>query len=94
MFKLNYFTPGEGGVRGPSSNLWGWYAGGGGGGVPMNGIGPKGQDGKGSFRATGGIGFGAGGGAGGYTFYENPGGNGWRYGGGNGAPGFVYVEWD
>ena len=46
-------------------------------------FGGMGADGR---VAYGGIGYGAGGGAGGYTYFIN--------GGGNGADGLVYIEWD
>lgn len=44
----------------------------------------------------GGKGFGAGGGGGGFAgdLGEGGPGNGWRYAGGNGTDGLVYVEWD
>lgn len=46
----------------------------------------------------GGKGFGAGGGGGGFagntvTYPTQPG-NGWRFAGGNGTNGLVYIEWD
>ena len=44
----------------------------------------------------GGKGFGAGGGGGGFAGDLNEGGpgTGWRFAGGNGTDGLVYVEWD
>lgn len=62
-------------------------AGGGGGGVLFDGIGPNATNGaQSSYKGYGGIGYGAGGGGGGEPGSINQ-------IGGNGAPGFVYLEW-
>lgn len=63
-------------------------AGGGGGGVLFDGSGPNGTDGAMSpNEGHGGIGYGAGGGGGGAELIS------YIAAGGNGASGFVYLEW-
>ena len=92
IFKQNSFTSGAGGIRssGKLSGAYYWRFGSGGGGVLMNGEGPKGQGGPSTFRGYGGIGYGAGGGSGGFDDTTT-----WtRLVGGNGAGGLVYIEWD
>ena len=86
LIRYANFTAGAGGLGGVTSHS----PGGGGGGVRYFGGGPNGADGAQGFSGKGGQGYGGGGGAGGYessfcTF---------RYSGGNGAYGLVYVEWD
>lgn len=85
MFIRNSITAGAGGAGGQSSHS----GGGGGGGILINGTGPSGGDGPQSFSAKGGAGYGGGGGAGGYNSSTSS----FRYAGGNGANGVVYVEW-
>lgn len=65
-------------------------AGGGGGGVLFDGSGPNATNGaEVSYKGYGGIGYGAGGGGGGEPGNQG----GISQIGGNGAPGFVYLEW-
>ena len=92
-FKKSIMTAGEGGEPGlqtPPGSGATYIAGGGAGGVLIEGKGPQGGDGVRKFEygtgAKGGLGYGAGGGAGGADYYVN-------YAGGNGAPGMVYLEW-
>ncbi len=86
VFKYSSLTPGEGGLFGSSSH----GAGGGAGGMLLNGMGPSAQNGENPFSGVGGKGYGAGGGAGGYdkkfpsTYWA----------GGDGADGFAFIEWD
>ena len=84
MFKYAQFSAGRGGAGGSSSHS----GGGGGGGVLLFGSGPNGADGENHFSGKGGKGYGAGGGGGGYEM-----GNSKSWNGGNGADGFVYIEW-
>ena len=87
IFTLNMFISGSGGAGANGVNI----GGGGGGGVLMNGEGPSG--GRGQYGHTfGGVGYGAGGAGGSYVNWQSnlgyP-----CYAGGDGADGFVYVEW-
>jgi hypothetical protein len=82
LFTESVITPGLGGAAGVSSHS----GGGGGGGILINGLGPTAGSGLAVFSAFGGVGYGAGGGAGGFN------GGSLRAGGGNGADGLVYIE--
>ena len=75
-------------------------AGGGGGGVFLDNVGPSATNGaSASYAGFGGKGYGAGGGGGGVgvsdcgCYPDVNGGCKGRLSGGNGAPGFVYIEW-
>ena len=85
-FKFNTLTAGSGGT--PGSGTFNGYpkvAGGGGGGVLVNGSGPR--AGRTCYGLTGGVGYGAGGGAGGYSQTN-------ACGGSSGMNGLVYIEWN
>lgn len=80
-------TSGAGGIPSTGSH----EGGGGGGGILLNGSGPSAANGGSTATHTGafgGVGFGAGGGSGGFDAAS-----GYAIGG-DGAPGLVYVEWD
>lgn len=86
LFSEDAVTAGSGGAGGT-----GTHAGGGGaGGILINGIGPAAGNGLAAFSALGGQGFGAGGGAGGLDGFLNS----IRYGGGDGASGLVYLQYN
>ena len=82
MFTQKTISAGAGGAGGNSTCA----GGGGAGGILIDGVGSNAQDGAAIFSGKGGLGYGAGGGAGGYE-------PDYRYGGGNGANGLVYIEW-
>ena len=94
IFTKSLITPGKGGMHGRAdknpqqSNS----AGGGAGGVLIDGKGPNGENGNRDYDycvgGEGGQGYGAGGGAGGYSCKRG------NVKGGAGAPGVVYIEWD
>ncbi len=89
VLENNVFSAGAGGPM-SSAERDSARVGSGGGGVQMNGEGPRGQDGVGVVRGTGGNGYGGGGGCGGFDLTST-----WtRLPGGNGGGGVVYVEWD
>jgi len=90
-FSSQVFSPGQYGQGSKAAYFDSryFYAGGGGGGVLFDGAGPTAGDGKGIYSGDGGDGYGAGGGAGGF----NPIGPIYYEGGGEGASGFVYIEW-
>ena len=84
LFVDNLLSAGAGGGGGS-----GTHAGGGGaGGILINGLGPLAGNGSQLWSGQGGLGYGAGGGAGGLDFAVSN----IRQAGGNGANGFVYVE--
>ena len=84
---FNTFVAGAGGSGGTTE----FAGGGGGGGVLVNGDGTSADNGTIITSGKGGRGFGAGGGAGGY---ESITGCSYAWGGGNGAAGLIYIEWD
>lgn len=83
LFVDNAITAGLGGAGGTGSHA----GGGGAGGILINNAGINASNGLASFSGLGGKGFGSGGGAGGFN-----GGN--RIGGGDGADGLVYIEFN
>lgn len=84
IFNEAVITAGFGGLGGTGSHA----GGGGAGGILINGGGPGAENGNAFFSAQGGSGYGAGGGAGGLDFSVNN----TRFGGGDGANGLVFLE--
>ena len=88
-YSHNRFTAGAGGSGRFAS--YPYSAGGGSGGVLLNGSGPMAEAGDLVVAGFGGSGFGAGGGAGGFLLAAVPFSR--YYAGGKGVDGLVYVEW-
>ena len=86
IFTETLFTAGEGGNGGRGTHC----GGGGAGGILLNDVGISALNGAMSWSGKGGSGYGAGGGAGGFDSSVSS----IRWGGGDGADGLVYVEWD
>jgi hypothetical protein len=86
LFIEDVLAAGAGGAGGTSTHA----GGGGAGGITIDGLGAVAGDGVATFSGKGGVGYGAGGGAGGYNASSSTA----RWGGGDGANGLVFLQFN